>query len=40
LVKVNFINLKNMLAIQASAWKGSGLEEDIVNPEMPENLVQ
>jgi len=29
-----------MLAIQASAWKGSGLEEDIVNPEMPENLVQ
>jgi len=40
LVKVNFINLKNMLAIQASAWKGSGLQEDAVNPGMPENLVQ
>jgi hypothetical protein len=40
LVKVNFINLKNMLAIQASAWEGSGLQEDVVNPEMPEYLVQ
>jgi hypothetical protein len=29
-----------MLAIQASAWEGSGLQEDVVNPEMPEYLVQ
>jgi len=40
LVKVNFMSLKNALAIQAGVWKGSGLQEEVINPGMPENLVQ
>ena len=34
------MSLRNALAIQANAWKGSGLQEEVVNPGMPENLVQ
>jgi len=34
------MGLKNALAIQVGAWKGSGLQEEIINPGMPENLVQ
>ena len=34
------MSLKNALAIQASTWKGSGLQEEVIHPGMPENLVQ
>ena len=34
------MSLKNALAIQTGAWKDSGLQEEVVNPGIPENLVQ
>ena len=34
------MGLKNALAIQTGVWKDSGLQEEAVNPGMPENLVQ
>jgi hypothetical protein len=40
LINVNFMSLKNPLAIQAGVWKGSGHQEEVINPGMPENLVQ
>ncbi|HWR87005.1 MAG TPA: hypothetical protein VN277_01140 [Acidiferrobacterales bacterium] len=34
------MSLKYALAIQANAWKGPGLQSEVINPGMPENLVQ